>query len=43
MVSSYTLSWYVHGVQSEAPEGTMGPAEGTIAPNAPAWLRVCPP
>ena len=26
-------------VQSEAPEGAMGPAEGAIAPIAPAWLR----
>ena len=23
------------------PEGAMGPTEGAIAPNAPAWLQAC--
>ena len=32
---------YIHRVQSEAPEGAMGLAEGAIAPIATAWLRVC--
>ena len=31
----------VQMVQSEAPEGAMTPAEGTIAPTAPVWLRAC--
>ena len=29
---------YIQRVQSEVPEGAMGPAEGAIAPNAAAWL-----
>ena len=29
----------LHGVQSEAPEGAMGPAEDAMALIAPAWLR----
>ena len=37
MVSSYTSTQ----VQSEAPEGAMGPAEGAIAPIAHSWLRAC--
>ena len=30
---------YAQRVQSEVPEGAMRPAEGAIAPSAPAWLR----
>ena len=40
MASSYTQSLQ-GAVQSEAPEGAMGPAEGAVVPNAPAWLRAC--
>ena len=41
MTSFYTLGTYNCSVQSEAPEDAMGPAEATIAPIAPAWLRAC--
>ena len=32
---------YLHRVQSEAPEGAMGLAEGAIALIARTWLRAC--
>ena len=28
-----------HNVETKAPLGAMGPAEGAVAPIAPAWLR----
>ena len=41
----YNITWrlqkYLHRVPSEALEGAMGPAEGAVAPIAPAWLRAC--